>query len=419
MRNWGQQFADFKLFSAEWWDRAFCKQAILEDLLRVFCCCWFLLVSFVISGVLAHGSEVEEVDRRETLASSGLKTRGFGAISRLSTSLTPFWRVVAARFCWFFCWNNFCGSYNCDFSEVLFFDQIGFWGQKNLGAAELRLFSKWHFADFFRARTNLQQYLGRAGVSNFGSESGSPKMALLLRCWGWSFAQVWRRFFLCLCVFFSGFHLPDKRNVQLGRPRTTLGCSAPLDARKSLTRGIPQPINSWAEEFLGWGLLGLSLEGCSVSAQGFLSSEVSRLRNLSTEEFLGSRVPGHPRVVSIQGCFLAGPIQTGFLRRLLVRRFLCPFLHPVLRRFLGRRFLRPFLLSDRFLVRRFLRRFLCRFSTDFSSRFWSLKKVFQSHAKMNRKSAEEKTAASEWPCSGGYPIPSPLSRADSTSHNRR
>ena len=38
----------------------------------------------------------------------------------------------------------------------------------------------------------------------------------------------------------------------------------------------------------------LSLEAWSVSAQGFLGSEISRLRNLSTEEFLGSRVPGHP-----------------------------------------------------------------------------------------------------------------------------
>ena len=46
------------------------------------------------------------------------------------------------------------------------------------------------------------------------------------------------------------------------------------------------------------------------------------------------------------------------------------------------------------------------------------KLVFQSHARMRRKSAE-KAAASEWPRSGGYPIPCPLSRADSTSHNRR
>ena len=32
-----------------------------------------------------------------------------------------------------------------------------------------------------------------------------------------------------------------------------------------------------------------------------------QLRNFSTEELLGSGVPGHPRLVSIQGWFLAGP----------------------------------------------------------------------------------------------------------------
>ena len=31
------------------------------------------------------------------------------------------------------------------------------------------------------------------------------------RCWG--FAQVWRRF---LSVFFSGFHLPERRNLHTG-----------------------------------------------------------------------------------------------------------------------------------------------------------------------------------------------------------
>ena len=78
-----------------------------------------------------------------------------------------------------------------------------------------------------------------------------------------------------------------------GRPRTTLGCSPPLDAREPLTRGIPQSRNSRAEESLGRGLLWLSLQVWSISAQGLL-------RNSSTQEFLGSGVPGHPRVVSIQ-----------------------------------------------------------------------------------------------------------------------
>ena len=63
--------------------------------------------------------------------------------------------------------------------------------------------------------------------------------------------------------------------------------------------GTPDPRNSsvdkfWAEESLG-----------CLSA--YLSSEIPRLRNLSTKEFLESGVMGHPRVVSIQGWFLAGP----------------------------------------------------------------------------------------------------------------
>ena len=44
----------------------------------------------------------------------------------------------------------------------------------------------------------------------------------------------------------------------------------------------------------------------TVSAQGFLGSEIARVRHLSTEKFLGSGVRGHPAVVSIQAWFLAG-----------------------------------------------------------------------------------------------------------------
>ena len=36
-------------------------------------------------------------------------------------------------------------------------------------------------------------------------------------------------------------------------------------------------------------------QGWSISAQRFLGSEIPRLRNSSTEEFLESGVPGHPR----------------------------------------------------------------------------------------------------------------------------
>ena len=84
---------------------------------------------------------------------------------------------------------------------------------------------------------------------------------------------------------------------------TTLGCSPPLDARELLTRGIPQPINCW-------GVPELILTIPVGSAKEALDPGIPQLRNFSTEEFLGSGVPGHPRVVSIQGWFLAGPINT-------------------------------------------------------------------------------------------------------------
>ena len=57
----------------------------------------------------------------------------------------------------------------------------------------------------------------------------------------------------------------------------------------------------------------MSLEGWSVSAQEFLGSEISRLRNLSTEAFLrvrGSRASKggeHPRVVLGRADRLSAP----------------------------------------------------------------------------------------------------------------
>ena len=77
---------------------------------------------------------------------------------------------------------------------------------------------------------------------------------------------------------------------------TTLGCPGTPDPRNSSVDKFPEVRN-----FVGRGLLGLSLEEWSISPQGVL-------RNLSSEEFLGSGVPGHPRVVRIQGWFLASPI---------------------------------------------------------------------------------------------------------------
>ena len=54
-----------------------------------------------------------------------------------------------------------------------------------------------------------------------------------------------------------------------------------------LRRGIPQSINSWTEEFLVWGLLGLSLQGWSAWAQGFPGSEIPQLRIDRLRNLLG------------------------------------------------------------------------------------------------------------------------------------
>ena len=69
---------------------------------------------------------------------------------------------------------------------------------------------------------------------------------------------------------------------------TTLGCP------ELLTRGIPQSIS-----FRGLPEVGLTIP--VGSAQRALNRWIAQLRNFSAEEFLGSGVLGHPRVVSIQG----------------------------------------------------------------------------------------------------------------------
>ena len=74
---------------------------------------------------------------------------------------------------------------------------------------------------------------------------------------------------------------------------TTLGCP-----------GTPHPRNSSADRF--WGIPELRLTIPVGSAREALDRGGPQLRNFSTEEFLGSGVPGHPSVVSIQGWFLRG-----------------------------------------------------------------------------------------------------------------
>ena len=46
------------------------------------------------------------------------------------------------------------------------------------------------------------------------SRDGAPELIICVIYWGWGFAQVWRRFLFVFFLFFSGFHLPDKWNVQ-------------------------------------------------------------------------------------------------------------------------------------------------------------------------------------------------------------
>ena len=69
-------------------------------------------------------------------------------------------------------------------------------------------------------------------------------------------------------------------------------CSPPLDAREPLTRGIPQPISSWAEKSLNREIPELRLTIPLGSAQGALNRGIPRLRSLSAEGFLRSGVSG-------------------------------------------------------------------------------------------------------------------------------
>ena len=108
-------------------------------------------------------------------------------------------------------------------------------------------------------------------------------------------------------------------------------------------------------------------------------------------------------------------VQTGILRRFLVRIFLRRLLRPFLRRILVCVLLRRLLC--RFLVRRFLCRFSRRPSANVSSTFWHFK-IRCSRITQNAQKFSGKSAASQWPCHGCYTNPSLLSGAESTSHNR-
>ena len=103
---------------------------------------------------------------------------------------------------------------------------------------------------------------------------------------------------------------------------TTLGCPGTPRPRR--------PINSW-------GVPELTLTVPVGSGTEALDPGIPQLRNFSTEEFLGSGVPGHPRVVSIQGWFLAGPkIEWRWLSHYSFRRVSYALFAPLcVRTFLG------------------------------------------------------------------------------------
>ena len=104
-------------------------------------------------------------------------------------------------------------------------------------------------------------------------------------------------------------------------------------------------------------------------------------------------------------------VQTGSLRRFLVRRFLRPFL----RRFLVRRFCAHFCAD--FWCADFAPIFAQTFGAQIFARRLAPEVLIG--VPESRKNAQKMRGESEWPCSGGHPIPSPLSQADSTSHNCR
>ena len=85
--------------------------------------------------------------------------------------------------------------------------------------------------------------------------------------------------------------VPPERNRHKGAfacsPGTKTGTRAHSPKTTPLrNRPLGSPRDPWAEP-RGW------------SAQGFLGSEIPRLRISSTEEYLGSGLPGHPRVVRV------------------------------------------------------------------------------------------------------------------------
>ena len=122
------------------------QEGHLGELFAFFCCRASFWAFFFISGVLAHGGETEDAERRETLQNKAFRS-DIASLGLFDSLLTCCAGLILQNYFE----NHFCGSYKSVFSEVWFFDQIGLWGQKNLGAPELRSFWKWLFSFFWQA----------------------------------------------------------------------------------------------------------------------------------------------------------------------------------------------------------------------------------------------------------------------------
>ena len=75
VRNPGAAFCRKSIIVSRWWTRALCRKPMSEDLLRFFFGLAKSVFLFFISGVLALGGEVKEVERSKTLQNKGVSER--------------------------------------------------------------------------------------------------------------------------------------------------------------------------------------------------------------------------------------------------------------------------------------------------------------------------------------------------------
>ena len=150
----------------------YCQQMVESGLLQkghlggVFAF-FFGLAIFFISGVLALGGEVKEVERRDTLQNKGVRS--------VFTSLHVD-RLDFAK-----CFLNILFAGLTCFSEVRIFDQVGFGGQKKAWGCRAEVVLKMAFFTFFLGEDQFV-ILGARGCVTFWVRVGL--VALRLRCGG-------------------------------------------------------------------------------------------------------------------------------------------------------------------------------------------------------------------------------------------